>query len=79
MDSDDTELTRTELRDWFAGAINVDHEDESIDGLGPTTFAKAFGPQPKDPIEILWYWAMVEAKWRYMKADAMLAAREVKS
>ena len=70
------------LRDCFARTVNVTYDDDMIDGIGPKTWERAFGKQP-DPIEhpllYLEYWARVDAKWRYMKADAMLAERERKA
>ena len=69
------------LRDYFA-AMNLP-VDENGDWLGWFTgkpIVEAFGKCPEaNGLEQLEWLAMVEAKIRYMRADAMLAERERKS
>ena len=69
------------LRDYFAVTVNVTYDDDMIDGISPRTWESVFGKQPdskENPLAFLEYWARVDAGWRYMRADAMLAERERK-
>lgn len=70
--------TNPDLRDWFAG--------QALEGLSATEegivegVAKALmGGRPEgiETLSLEWFkwWAEAEARWCYMKADAMLKAR----
>lgn len=63
------------LRDWFAG--QVDPLDVDVD----RDYAAAIcgRPQPEghsDLLAIAAWWAEANAKYRYLQADAMIAARK---
>lgn len=76
-------LNGMSLRDWFAGRETLAEWDRSSDAVMPNRFAEILAGERKpektwdeDPIA----WFRFEAKWRaalrYIRADAMLAARE---
>lgn len=67
------------LRDWFAATLRVvSDSDCSVDGFDYEACKFMAGrPMPKsdDMMEVVRWYADVEAAIRYVKADAMLAAR----
>jgi hypothetical protein len=67
------------LRDWFAATMPIRESDPSIsfatDVMSSAPPSPDWGDAPED---VERWWAMAEAKLRYMRADAMIAAREGK-
>lgn len=64
------------LRDWFAQGAEV--LDESLSWpLARALMSSECPDYAKDPILAFTWWAEVEAKARYIKADAMLSARNI--
>lgn len=62
------------LRDWFAGQARINEDELSL----PLAEKLMKGSAPNwqaDPIAATIWWAQAEAKLRYIRADAMLAAR----
>lgn len=66
------------LRDYFAASETLDEEHLTIDGAVALAGPKPEGDWKTNPIE----WYKWEAKWRatvrFIRADAMLKAREIK-
>jgi hypothetical protein len=63
------------LRDWFAGQA----EPLDVDVNRDYATAICGRPQPEDHSDLLAiaaWWAEADAKYRYLQADAMLAARK---
>lgn len=71
------------LRDWFAGRETLAEWDRSSDAVMPNRFAEILAGERKpektwdeDPIARFRFEAKWRAALRYIRADAMLAARE---
>lgn len=83
IDCKEAEMGAT-LRDYFAIHAKLD-EDDFPDSIGANSVVAGFEPpkdkngsyrSTEDPIGWLKWCATLEAKIRYIKADAMLAERE---
>ncbi len=71
------------LRDWLAGQhqINRDNDGELDVGFSGQLLREGFNlptPAPRDVVAWIKLEAELEARIKYIHADAMLAAREVK-
>lgn len=68
------------LRDWFAATLPGELgriDPEAISELaGPAPYIDDFVTEGEWGIARIRWFAEFEAAWRYMRADAMLAARE---
>ena len=77
---DDRDNNGMTLRDWFAGQDSL----EEFRDIPVSVGVVVAGPCPKtqfedDPLAWLDWWALVRARLKYLRADAMLKAREVQS
>lgn len=64
------------LRDWFAGQLPDPFRDVSLAETASGMSGVPCPAQSADSAEWTRFWAEAEAAVRYMKADAMLKARE---
>lgn len=70
------------LRDWFAGSekapdeISVDYAEALTGRAHPHKSTTLGRIDPKATIETIQFWADAQARYRYIMADAMLAARK---
>lgn len=71
--------TGMSLRDYFAAKA-----DPGLEGISVRTAKELMGSDPpgsgadREHLENIRWWMEAEARWSYMKADAMLKAREAK-
>lgn len=63
------------LRDWFASQASIGHDDPHPE-LATAIMGSDIPNWHADPVAASEWWAMAEAKLRYIKADAMIAARK---
>ncbi|MCG6112902.1 MAG: hypothetical protein MEQ74_12060 [Paracoccus sp.] len=63
------------LRDWFAGQASVG-VDEPHPDVAKALMRSEIPNWADDPIAATFWWAEAEAKLRYIRADAMIAARK---
>lgn len=59
-------------RDWFAAQMDCRVSVRNAEAL----MGSKAPPQDADPIAHMQWWALAEARYRYLKADAMMGARK---
>jgi hypothetical protein len=71
------QLPGMSLRDWFAGQVRVPEtlSDTLVEKLTGKKHPGPDGWSPERAVEIAQFWAAGEAAYRYLHADAILAAR----
>ena len=64
------------LRDYFATHLTTDPTDPLALPLAEKLVRRKFPVGSADPVETALFWADAEAAYRYMRADAMMRARQ---